>query len=146
MMIFIKTGVCLQSWGTHIYCECRWGEQKNLTLDGDALQTNALLFITFYFAFYSRAYYVLHPGIPSPSLANSPPPASVLLFLSLNPSFLYFFISLRLSEHPLPSVLRARRSYFIRFLHDHQLYLANILPGISPPLLYHLQQRATRTM
>lgn len=62
---------------------------SNFLWDGAALWTDTSSFITFYFAFYTQAYYLLHPGIPLLSLGNSLPPSLVFPFLSLNPSFIY---------------------------------------------------------
>lgn len=82
----MKTEVCLQSLGTceytHLLRVSMWRTEESDV------------------AFYSGAYYALHPGIPSSSSGNSLPPTSELLFLSLNPSFIYFFISLPLSVYP----------------------------------------------
>lgn len=112
---------------THIYCECRCGEQKNLTL-----------------LFYSGAYYALHPGIPSSSSGNSLPPTSELLFLSLNPSFIYFFISLPLSVYPSlpPSSEHAALISFAFFTITSFISPTSSL--IFPPLCYIVYSREQR--
>lgn len=111
-----------QSWGTRKYTfiasvealhptHCIASNFINVTT---FCKTNALLFITFDFAFYSQAYYLLYPGIPLLSLGNSFPPSSVLL-LSLNPFFIYSLFLSRSIYIPL-SFLNTLLFYFICFL------------------------------
>lgn len=146
MMIFIKTAVYLRRVeghvNTHIDCDCWWGQRKKkhwtrrcFQLLSDRHSVNkCLLFITFDFSFYSQAYYLLYPGTPLLLWGNSLPPSSVLLSLSLNPSFIYCLFLSRSVYIPL-SFLNVLLSFLVIASSHSLLYLTNILPGIFPLII-----------